>query len=278
MSVEIRPRGDVAGAQVVGLDLARPIAEDDFAAVNDAFLNHLVLVFRDQPLTPRQLVVFARHFGELQPHIAKRYRHPEVPEIVLMTNVDKDDRFDRAGAERGVGWHSDLAYEDVPAKATILHALEVPDRGGDTMFANMYLAYETMPENLRKRIEGRMGSFCYGGRKAVNLAALNEEDKGLPIVIHPAVRVHPETGRKSIYLNPYHSVGIVGMSREESDPLLDDVFAWCSRPEFQWHHSWRPGDTIIWENRSAWHSGKLDYPLDQRRIFLRTTVRGTPTR
>jgi taurine dioxygenase len=275
--LEIKPLGDVAGAVVYGLDPREPISADDFGRIYAAFLDRLVLVFPEAPLTAQQLCDLGRHFGELQPHIAKRYRHPEVPEVVLMTNRDAAGNMDEAGAARGVGWHSDLAYETVPAKATLLHALEVPNRGGNTMFANMYRAYEAMPRKLRERIDGRNAIFCYGGRAKMNLAALNEEDQATPLVVHPAVREHPETKRRSVYVNPYHAVAISGMSIRESNELLDEVFDFCSREEFQWEHTWKVGDTIMWENRSAWHSGKLDYPRDQARIFIRTTVRGTPT-
>ena len=277
MTVEIRLLGDAAGAEVLGLDMLGTWRPETQRLVYRAFLDHLVLVFRDRPMTPKQFTAFSRHFGKLQPHVAKSYRHPEAEDIVMMTNVDKDGSFDEVGANRGVGWHSDLSYDQVPANATLLHAVELPDRGGDTWFANMYRAYETMPEPLKRRISGRMALYRYGGRTGRSTEHLTSADNAKPDVIHPVVRLHPETGRPAVYVNPYHTVRIIGMSRAESDALLEEVFAWCDRPEFQWHHRWRLGDTIIWENRSAVHSGKLDYPLDQRRIFMRATVRGTNT-
>lgn len=277
MTIAVNKLGDAAGAEIVGLDMLRPWDDQTREAVYQAFLDHLVLVFRDQLLTPKQFMAFAGNFGALQPHVAKTYRHPEADDIVMMTNVDKHGQFDDVGARRGVGWHSDLSYDQVPANATLLHTVEIPDRGGDTWFANMYLAYETMPEPLKRRISGLKALFRYGGRQGLSTEHLTPQDKAKPDVIHPVVRRHPETGRLAVYLNPYHAVRIVGMPRADSDALLDEIFAWCDRPEFHWHHRWRLGDTIIWENRSANHSARLDYPLDQRRIFMRATVRGTNT-
>ena len=277
MSIEVRKLGDAAGAEIVGTDMLRPWDDATRDIVYRAFLDHLVLVFRDQSLSPPQFMDFARNFGTLQPHVAKKYRHPEAEDIVMMTNVDTQGKFDEVGARRGVGWHSDLSYDQVPANATLLHAVALPDLGGDTWFANLYQAFETMPAPLKRRIIGRKALFRYGGRAGLSTEHLSPSDKAKPDVIHPAVRRHPETGRPAVYVNPYHTVRIVGLPRPESDALLDEVFAWCDRPEFQWHHGWRLGDTIIWENRSAVHSGKLDYPLDQKRIFMRATVRGTNT-
>ncbi|MBT5192686.1 MAG: TauD/TfdA family dioxygenase [Rhodospirillaceae bacterium] len=278
MGVEVRKLSDRLGAEVVGLDPSQPLEESEFDDVANAFREHLVLVFRDQPLEAEQFSDFARNFGELQPHVTKRYRHPEHPEIVYMTNVNADGSYDKAGAERGaLAWHSDLAYDAVPAKCTLLHPLALPDRGGNTKFANMYLAYETMPPALRNRIDGLEAEFRYGGRHGWSVEVLDEADKSVPNVVHPVVRTHPETGRKSVYVNPYHTVAVVGMARTDSDELLDEIFEWGSRPEFQWEHAWQLGDTLVWENRCAWHRGPRDYPTDQRRIFLRTTVRGTVT-
>jgi taurine dioxygenase len=246
--------------------------------VERAFREHLVLVFRDQPLDPEQFLAFSRCFGALQPHVTKRYRHPEYPEIVYMTNITETGEYDRAGAERGaLAWHSDLAYDEIPAKCTLLHPIDLPDRGGNTKFANMYAAYETMPEALRARITGLKAEFRYGGRHGYGVEVLYEADRELPSVVHPVVRAHPDTGRRAVFVNPYHAACIVGMARDESDALLDEIFAWCERPEFQWEHEWRPDDTLVWENRCAWHLGPRDYPKDQARTFLRTTVRGTPT-
>lgn len=264
------------GAEILGLDAGKPLTSSELAAVNEAFLSRLVVRFRDAPLTPQLLCHFSRQFGELQPHIAKKYRLPDAPDVVVMTNQDEQGNFDKIGAERGAGWHSDLAYDWIPAKATFLHAVAIPDRGGNTKFANMYLAYDHMPIGLRERVDGKLASFRNGGRQGLNQGILANGDT-MDDVVHPVIRIHPETGRKSVYANPYHVVSILGMPRGESDALLDELFEWCDQEQFQWQQEWKVGDTIMWENRSAWHSASLDYPLDQLRKFYRTTVRGTPT-
>lgn len=274
MSFEVRPSGDALGAEVYGLDVTRPLDPDEAGRLYRAFLDNIVLVVRESPMTPRQLLTFAKSFGDVESHIAKRYRHPEVDEIVLMTNVDKDGNYDDVGARRGEGWHSDTCYSQEPAKATVLHSVELPDRGGDTVFANMHMAYDTMPEALKRRIDGLQCYFRYGGREAKTVEALSAEDRAKENVVHPVVRTHPETGRKSIYINPYHALQIVGMSREDSDALMDEVFEWCSQPQFHWRQKWRLGDTLIWENRCAWHTVELDYPKNQRRILNRISIRG----
>jgi taurine dioxygenase len=271
--VEVRKLGGPLGAEIVGLDPRLPISAADLKIVEQAFLDNLVLRFRGAPLSAGQLRNFGRSFGELRAHVAKNYRHPEFPEVVLMTNQDKDGNYDQVGAERGVGWHSDGTFEPVPPKATVLHAIAIPDSGGNTMFANMYLAYDTMPADLKNRVEGKMARFRLRGRKHQTQGIVAAADlRKMSDVIHPVIRVHPDTGRKSVFVNPHHTLSIEGMSREASDALLDELFAWCSRAEFQWEQEWQANDTIMWENRSAWHSGRADYPKSQLRKFIRTTI------
>jgi taurine dioxygenase len=271
--VEIRKLGGPLGAEVRGVNPAVPLTSEEFRVVEQAFLDHLILRFRDAPLTAAQLRDFGRQFGPLREHVAKDYRDPAIPEIVIMTNQDAKGNYDRVGAERGVGWHSDGTFEAVPPKATLLHAVALPTHGGNTIFANMYLAYETMPQDLKRRVDGRMALFRLRGRKHQTQGIVATDDlKKMTDVEHPVIRVHPQTGRKSVFVNPHHTLSIVGLSREDSDALLEEIFEWCSREEFQWEQEWQPADTIMWENRSAWHSGRADYPKEQLRKFLRTTI------
>lgn len=276
--MEVKTLGGPLGAEIRGVDPRLPMDEQTSAAVERAFLDHLVLRFRAAPMTAQQIRDFAKHFGPLREHIAKDYRHPEYPEIVVMTNQDARGNYDKVGAERGVGWHSDGTFEQVPPKATVLHAVALPDRGGNTIFANMYLAYDAMPEQLKRRIDGRNAIFRLRGRKQRTQGIVSAEDlKRMTDVVHPAVRAHPQTGRKSVFINPHHTLCMADMPHEESEALLEEVFEWCARPEFQWEQEWQPGDTIMWENRSAWHSGRADYPKDQLRKFLRTTICERPS-
>ena len=262
------------GADILEVDPRVPLTDDEIARLETALASRLVLRFRGTPLSAPQLAALARQFGKLQPHIAKRYHHPDDANIVLMTNQDASGKFDPVGARRGEGWHSDGTFEQVPPKATVLHSEAIPDRGGNTKFANMQQAFKAMPEVLKKRLSNLDGTFCLGGRNVLNLQLVNEK---LPdAVAHPVVRIHPVTGLKSVFVNPTHSLGIVGMNKSDADELLDEIFARCEREEFQWQHEWRVADTVVWDNRGAWHQATLDYPRDQLRKFIRTTVSGTP--
>ena len=232
-----------------------------------------MLRFRDAPMTPAQLRDFSSRFGILRPHVAKSYRDAAVAEVVIMTNQDAQGNYDQVGAERGVGWHVDGTYHQEPPKATMLHAVALPDRGGNTAFANMYLAYDTMPEALKRRAEGKFALHRLRGRKHNTQGIVGGDDlKKMGEVTHPVIRAHPETGRKALFINPHHTLSIVGMPPSESDAFIDEICAWGARPEFQWEQQWQVGDTIMWENRCAWHSGRDDYPKNQLRKFYRTSL------
>lgn len=264
------------GADVTDVDLTLSLSEDQVRLLDDALARRLVLRFRGRALSADQLAAFASQFGELHPHISKKYHHPDNANIVLVTNQDAQGNFDPIGAKRGQGWHSDHTFEWAPHKATLLHAQVIPDRGGNTMFANMYLAYETMPQRLKEKVDNRYGTFRLGGRNAIGTRVVG--DKEMPAdVVHPLIRTHPHTGRRSVFANPVHSVGIVGMSQTESDELLDELFTWCEREDFQWQQVWRVSDLLMWDNRCAWHQVNANYPQNQLRKFIRTAVRGTET-
>lgn len=289
MAVEIRRLSEVIGAEVIGVDVARPLSEAALAAVEQAFLDHGVLLFRRQPMTPQQLVAFGRQFGVLQPHVQRAYQHPEAPEIVNMTNRKPDGSFDEVGARRGAienlrdGWHSDLSYDPEPAKATLLHSLEVTSRGGNTCFANVARAFERMPEDLRRRVVGLRAEFPYGGHgrnksTAMAASALDKVAQASATAIHPVINVHPVSRKPAIYVNPLMTSRILDVSPEESETLLESLFDWIDRPEFRWEHKWSVGDTLMWDNRGGvMHCGRLDYPRGEARRFIRTTVKGGPT-
>ncbi|HAA92575.1 MAG TPA: taurine dioxygenase [Rhodospirillaceae bacterium] len=277
MAVEVNRLGEVMLAEVKGLDITKPIDPDTWSVVNQAFLDHGVLVFRDQPLTPALFVQFGNHFGELQPHITKKYWHPEFNELIIMTNLNEHGEINPSDDTRGDAWHTDMCYLEAPAKATMLHTQQIPDAGGDTEFANMTLAFSEMPEKLKSRIQNRMATFRYGGIAARGHERLSAEDRERKPIPHPAIRTHPETGGRSVFVNPAHAVSIDGMEEDEAWELLDEVFAWCIQERFQDRHHWRMNDTVVWDNRCCWHRATGDNPLQQPRIFLRTTVRGLPT-
>lgn len=289
MPLEFQAMSDVGGAEVVGIDVKTALSPDDLDDVESAFLKYGVLLVREQPMSPKELVAFAGQFGELQPHVQRAYQHPEAPEVVNMTNRKPDGSFDEAGARRGAienlrdGWHSDLSYDPEPAKATLLHSLEVTSRGGNTCFSNVAMAFDAMPDDLKHRVIGQQVLFPYGGQTrnksaAKAASALDSKAQALASATHPAINVHPETRRPAIYANPLLASRFVDLPEAESEELLEQLFDWIDRPEFHWEHSWSVGDTIMWDNRGGiMHSGRLDYPRDEARRFIRTTVRGGPT-
>ncbi len=288
MTLRIEPLSDVCGAEVHGIDVTKPLAPEEVAAISTAFDRHKVLVFRRQPMTARQLANFSAHFGELQVHVQLAYQHPEVPEVVQMTNRKPDGSFDEVGAARGAapntrdGWHSDLSFERVPAKATLLHSVEIPDRGGNTCFSNTTLAYHALPEDLKQRLDGLSAEFVYGQAKRNALAAkaaeaLKGAAKTETVAVHPVIVRHPATGEPGIYANPYTTQRILGIPEEESEAIIERLADEMESMACRWEHVWSVGDTLMWDNRGTlMHSGRLDYPRDQARRFIRTTVRGTP--
>lgn len=276
MAIEVRKLGEPLLAEVVGVDPAKPLDEAARAVVNQAFLDHCVLAFRDCPMDVRQALEFARNFGPVEPHITVKYRHPEYPEMMVMTNLNEKGEVDAFESTRGLGWHTDMCYMPLPAKATLLHTIEIPEKGGDTLFANMYMVLDEMPAKLRARIERLRGTFRYGGRSAKAAARLEEKDRNGPLTDHPIVKRHRESGRDALFVNPTHTVGILGMDDGAAQELLAEVYDWADHERFQARHVWRPGDTVIWDNRCTWHSATGDNPLRQRRRFFRGTIADRP--
>jgi taurine dioxygenase len=288
MGLAIEPLSDVCGAEIVGIDMRQPLSQSEVAAIELAFNRYKVLLIRKQPLTARELADFSAQFGKLQVHVQRKYQYPEVPEVVQMTNKKPDGSFDEVGAARGAapqtrdGWHSDLSFEEKPAKATLLHAVEIPDRGGNTCFSNTTLAYETLSDDMMRRLDGLRAEFVYGQAKRNKLAAkaaegLSGAAKTETIAVHPVVVAHPETGEPGIFVNPYTTSQILGLPEEESEALIEQLTDLVEDQRFRWEHVWSAGDTLMWDNRGGLlHSGRLDYPRDQARRFIRTTVMGGP--
>jgi taurine dioxygenase len=202
-------------------------------------------------------------------------RHPDYPEITML-GVNKfgaDGALDMAVYRRGAeGWHTDGAYDQDPFKATQLYALAVPSRGGDTLFASMYAAYDALPARLKERLEGRLGAFTYGGRRKAT-ALLNPEDRDWTPVFHPIIRTHPETGRKALYFDPGKILKIEGLEASESDALIEELTAAMIQPGGEYRHRWRKGDIVIWDNRCSYHKAAGDYPPEEDRIHWRVSIK-----
>lgn len=267
------------GAQVLGLDLAQPLSQGDFQRLHHAHLDHHVLVFRDQRITPQQQVDFSRRFGPLQIHVLRQFQLPSQPEVLIISNIVENGQPIGLG-DAGHFWHSDLSYKEVPSLGSMLHAQELPDEGGDTVFANMHLAWESLPAALRHAVRGARAEHSYLSqyeelrrrnpwRPALTQAQIDEVQP----VTHPVVRVHPETGRRALFVSEHFTTRIVGLPDDESRALLEELFAHSVRPEHLYVHRWQPHDLVFWDNRSLMHLA-TGCPPDQRRKLYRTTIEG----
>jgi taurine dioxygenase len=267
------------GAQVTGLDLSAPLQDEDFARIHRAHLDHHVLVFRTQRITPGQQVDFSRRFGPLQVHVLKQFQLPGHEEVMVVSNVKEHGKPIGLG-DAGHFWHSDLSYKPLPSLGTLLHAQELPQAGGDTLFANMHLAWDKLDPALRRAVDGRTAEHSYLARYAElqkrspwrpNLTP--EQVEQVRPVSHPVVRTHPETGRKALFVSEHFTTRIHGLPGDESRDLLAQLFAHSARPEFIYRHRWQPFDLVFWDNRSLLHLA-TGCPEDQRRKLYRTTIQG----
>ena len=270
--LEIRPLSSALGAEIFGVDLAASLDDETVRALRRALLEHIVIFFRDQELAPHQLLALAQRFGEVVEYPLIK----GLPECPLVLPVIKEPH---ERANFGGVWHSDTAYLERPAMASLLYALETPPAGGDTMFANMYQAYETLSEGLRRLLDGLRAVNVAG--KPVALQTRQEmyqkrataADVEAVSTSHPVVRTHPETGRRSLYVNLAHTLRFEGMTEAESAPLLSYLFAWQIQPEFTCRFRWQPGSLAFWDNRASQHYPLNDYH-GHRRVMHRVTLMG----
>lgn len=279
MAIASEPRveklGETLGAELVGIDLAEPMTPERAALLRRAFTQNPVLVVRGQKLTPEQLIAIGSVFGRLEPHSILQYRHPEHAELSYITNVDKDGNIDTFGAEkRAVDWHSDGSFKARPDSVAFLYSVAAPSRGGPTEFCNMYAAYETLPEATRSRLDG-MKAFHKRGEGWAStsppppLTGAQKATGEFEGSVHPVVIRHPESGRKAIYVNPGHTVGIVGMDKAGSDALLDELIAHATQPRFYYAHQWKVGDLLFWDQRCLLHRAGRGTPAGEKRIMIR---------
>lgn len=284
---QVKPLTSALGAEITGIDLAGAVSDEAYGAVKRAFLDHGVVVLKHQQPTPDQFVAFGERFGRIIPHRLAARQHPDCPKIALLArgSTEEKSQTDEAGHRRdedwGIelnGWHTDLSYQSVPLMATAMLTLDAPRAGGDLSFLNTYAAYDALPSALQKRIEGRVGTFCFAGRSAWKVREAwklhdpSNPQRDIPVVQHPAVLVHPETGRKALYVHPLHSLGFVDMPEEEADELLDEIFHYSIKPEWEYRHKWESGDLVLWDNRSTFHSAILGSAPRQRRPVWRLSI------
>lgn len=273
--IEVKPLSDALGAEIGGVSLG---ALDDtaFAEIREAFSRHGVIFFRDQDISPDDHIAFAERWGRI--NVNRFFKpldsHPQIAQV-----IKEPDQSRNIGGD----WHTDHSYDQVPAMGSILVARELPDSGGDTRFASMYAAYEALSPGLQQTLEGlrawhssrHVFGYSTNDLESRKDGRIANADKAVQDALHPVVITHPLSGRKALYVNGDFTVRFDGWTTEESQPLLDYLYAHGRREEFTCRFQWRPGSVALWDNRATWHSAVNDYH-GQRRVMHRVTVEGVP--
>ena len=274
------PLSEALGAEIVGLDLRQDLPPQTVGDIISAWHEHLVLLFRNQSLSEEDQIRFARHFGALQ----QRTRPPEArneaclikhPELtMLVSNIRENGKLIGSLPDGEMHFHSDQCYLEKPAKGTFLYAMEIPSEGGDTLFLNMYRAYEMLPERLKDRVDGRkaLNAYLYDSTTRERNAAKIDLSVH-PHFVQPIVRTHPDTGRKALYINRLMTRSIEDMGEGEGGALLDALFAHIEQDRFIYAHHWRIGDLVLWDNRCTLHA-RTDFSDKERRLLRRVVVAG----
>lgn len=279
MSIRVRRLAHGLGAEITGIDLRDDIPASTIRDVRGAWLEHQVLVFPAQNVPPDRHVVFSRQFGEVDPvSFAPMFRHPDHPDIMLISNKPRDGKPSQT-RNQGRQWHSDGSYSLRPAMGSLLHCLELPDVGGDTLFANMYMAYDALSAAMKKVVDGLWAVHDATNTKDArkrDAAVLAELRRINPLVAQPVVRVHPESGRKALYVSEGQTSHIVGMTEEESQAILNFLFTHSVQPEFLYRHRWSRHDIVMWDNRCTMHLA-VRYDMSKPRHMHRTTLKGEPS-
>ena len=274
----VKRLSDAAGAEVRGIDLGQPLSAGAKAEVLAAFLEHHLLVFRDQHLSGEQQHALTLSFGEIEGHVARLHDGTPLPLVHTVHNLDAaGNPTAEVDSNGNYSWHTDKSYHAEPSLMTMLHALELPPAGGDTQFANAALGYVALPEATKREIAPLHVVHSWeASRRNLGIAPPSEEQKReRPPVTHPLVRTHPDTGAKSLYLG-LHTSHVVEMPEPEGRALLDRLLEHTTQPEFVYAHTWQPGDLVLWDNRCLLHRAMRNYEMtSQRRVLQRTVVRGT---
>jgi taurine dioxygenase len=285
MTLTVNKLSEIGAAEVIGLDCSRPLAPEQLAAVKQAFLENPVLAIRGQALGARQQGVFSRQLGPLETQEQKTYCHPDDGDVLILSNEIRPDGTAVGIVDAGDFWHSDSSHHEEPCRATILHAVRNPARGGDTEFCNMYMVYEALPDDLKRQVEGRYAIHHVSKTKNRRVTISPDRPGAKDYyerrvtetheVRQPMVRTHPETGRQALYISPRFTIGIADMEEAEAQALLDRLFATFVRERrFQYRHKWRDGDLVMWDNRCVNHRACGGYGLPDIRRMHRTTIVG----
>jgi taurine dioxygenase len=276
MPIEVIPLTPHIGAEIRGADLTGELDADTVEAIREAWLKHIVVLFRDQRLDQDDQVRFTNQFGNMgilaRPKEYRTSGHDALPEgMMLISNVRENGKPIGNLPDGEMMFHHDMLHAEVPHTATVLYAVDVPSTGGNTLFASGYAAYETLPEDIRAPLEGRkaFNHYNYGSTQKGDSNGIEAFAES----VHPVFRTHSETGRKAIYVNRLMTENIVDMPEDESAALLARLYDHAERPEFVYEHVWRKGDLLMWDNRCSMHA-RTDFPTEERRLLWRTTIEG----
>jgi taurine dioxygenase len=282
IDIQVTPLSSACGAEISGVDLTKPLPDEIVRAIKDAWGKHLVLVFRGQKISQDDQLRFASYFGEL----GDRKKAPEQlrsraegiqqdhQKILLVTNIKVDGQAIGAFGDGEFWFHIDSGYSPRPYKYTFLYAIELPSTGGHTMFSNMYKAYEAVPPALKEKLKGKKALHIHEYNRAKQ-ASLSGDISGIPHCFHPVFIAHPDTGRKTLFVDRLMTVRIEGVSGAESDAMLMQLYDIGERREFIYEHVWKLGDFVMWDNRCTIHA-RTDFPKNERRLLRRCTVEGEP--
>ena len=278
--IVIIPSEAPLAAEVAGVDLSQELDESTFRTIAAAASEHLVIVFRNQQLTPEHLLRFARRFGDLEISPRTQFALPDYPDILLLSNILDAEGRPIGNTDAGRTWHTDMSYTATPPCSTLLYALEVPhnvhgEALGDTLFVSTAAAYDALPLEMKTRLHGLQALHRAGAKHYAPGSQLADAIQDLPDVSHPVIRTHPVTRRKAIYVREGECVGIVGMPRAESLPLIQELSEFVTRPQFMYRHKWHVGDVLMWDNCCVQHLAIKDYELPQRRLMHRVTIKGS---
>lgn len=273
---QVRPLSTLMAAEVIGLDLSRPFDETTREAVHRAFLTHQLLVFRDQNLSKPQQISFTQQFGALERHTKLNRGADDFPLLHVVSNLNDEGK--PSGTVKSTLWHTDKSFRPEPSMATLLHAITMPPNGGDTVFANMYAAYEALPEREKAFLKGKMVVHSWAlSRENVGRVLSEDEKRDAPPNSHPLARAHPETGRIALFIG-MHASHIENMPFEEGRAKILELEAHATQPQFTFRHSWRMGDLLMWDNRCLLHRADPNFDAaTYPRVLHRTCLRGTPT-
>ncbi|MDB5571719.1 MAG: Taurine dioxygenase [Hyphomicrobiales bacterium] len=283
MPISVHPLSPSIGAEIRGVDISKPLDPKDVAVMRQAWLDHCVLLFRDQPLDAEQQRTFVRAFGELGGRKVRleptNYKRPEGPDYnadaMLVSNIREDGKPIGVLPDGEMWFHHDMCYSAEPNRASFLYSIEVPSWGGNTMFSSMYAAYENLPQSLKDRIEGRTVLQAFDEYQDRRVDFSERPLDSVPHCFQPIVLRHPETGKRAIYVSRLMSHRIEGLTEAESEALLEELFAYTEDPAIRYEHVWRPGDLLMWDNLCSTHA-RTDFPREERRLMRRYTLAGEP--